>query len=170
MDLAMAGMDGLSAARQLRARPETAVIPIVALSAAVHREAEADLYEVFDAVLHKPITRAELLDCLACWLTSDGGDAELGPEPEALQSPLRLPPALAEGLCALRPPFASINDITAFAATLMLRADETGDAGLGRTAHALRQAAEDFDLPALTRRLEALRRRTGCDDAAKDSR
>jgi two-component system sensor histidine kinase EvgS len=168
MDLAMPGMDGLSATRQLRQWPQTAAVPILAVTAAAVRDNEHKLREAFDAVLRKPFTREELLGHLARWLAGgvaadDHAAADAPPQPAR---PLALPSALRERLCALRPPCASINAIQDFAGELLRQADDAGDAALWRAAEELRRAAERFDLQLLVRRLVALRQRAGCDDLA----
>jgi two-component system cell cycle response regulator DivK len=60
LDMIMPGIDGLEAARQLKADPVTADIPIVAISAAPRR-AEA-LAAGCDRFLAKPLQLDELLD------------------------------------------------------------------------------------------------------------
>lgn len=68
MDISIHGMDGITAARRLRAEAETAAIALVAVTATVTPDADPALRDTFDAVLRKPVSRAELLDCLARWL------------------------------------------------------------------------------------------------------
>jgi signal transduction histidine kinase/ActR/RegA family two-component response regulator len=72
MDLAMPGIDGLEAARRIKADSATAGIPILAVTAAAVRESDAALQQVFERVLHRPFGRAELLAALARWLPRDG--------------------------------------------------------------------------------------------------
>jgi signal transduction histidine kinase/CheY-like chemotaxis protein len=56
LDLAMPGKDGYTAARELRTAPETASIPLVALTALAMRSDEEKAYAAgFDAYLTKPI-------------------------------------------------------------------------------------------------------------------
>jgi len=56
MDIALPGIDGVEAARQLRAAPETAAIPIVALTASVMEADRARFVEAgFAGLIAKPI-------------------------------------------------------------------------------------------------------------------
>jgi CheY-like chemotaxis protein len=56
MDIALPGIDGVEAARQLRAAPETAAIPIVALTASVMETDRARFVDAgFAALIAKPI-------------------------------------------------------------------------------------------------------------------
>jgi signal transduction histidine kinase/CheY-like chemotaxis protein len=66
MDLAMPGKDGYSAARELRASPSTARIPIVALTALAMSGDEQRAYAAgIDAYITKPIDRDKLDEILA---------------------------------------------------------------------------------------------------------
>jgi CheY-like chemotaxis protein len=61
-DLLMPGMDGLQAARALRADARTAMIPIIAATGSTHLISMTDSdSRVFDAVLCKPIAPKRLL-------------------------------------------------------------------------------------------------------------
>lgn len=56
MDIALPGIDGVEAARQLRATPETGAIPIVALTASVMEADRARFVEAgFAGLIAKPI-------------------------------------------------------------------------------------------------------------------
>jgi two-component system, cell cycle response regulator DivK len=56
MDIALPGIDGVEAARRLRAAPETAAIPIVALTASVMETDRARFVEAgFAGLIAKPI-------------------------------------------------------------------------------------------------------------------
>jgi two-component system, cell cycle response regulator DivK len=56
MDIALPGIDGVEAARQIRAVPETAAIPIVALTASVMETDRARFVEAgFAGLIAKPI-------------------------------------------------------------------------------------------------------------------
>lgn len=56
MDLAMPKLDGLQTLERLRANPDTAHIPVVAVTAYYSDELEADVSEAgFDAYFRKPI-------------------------------------------------------------------------------------------------------------------
>jgi len=82
-------------------------------------------------------------------------DAPQSASVEALVS--RLPADLHGQLRALRPPLASINAIECFVESLSARARELDDEGLLRAAAELHEAADVFDLPLLSARLNALR-------------
>ena len=62
IDVMMPGIDGHEVVRRLRARPETAEIPILVLTAAVHdRVAEASAEAGADAHMRKPFSPKELV-------------------------------------------------------------------------------------------------------------
>lgn len=65
MDIRMPGMDGVAAAREIRALPgfEQGATTLIALTADLQLQQQTDLMEQgFDAVLLKPISRARLLE------------------------------------------------------------------------------------------------------------
>jgi two-component system phosphate regulon response regulator PhoB len=65
VDVMMPRMDGHELVRRLRARPETASIPILVLTAAVHdRVAEASADAGADAHMRKPFSPRELVERL----------------------------------------------------------------------------------------------------------
>lgn len=65
MDISLPGMNGDEACRRLRARPETAELPIVAVTAhAIPREAERIRASGVDLLLTKPIDEDALLACV----------------------------------------------------------------------------------------------------------
>jgi CheY-like chemotaxis protein len=62
IDVMMPGVDGHEVVRRLRARPQTAEIPILVLTAAVHdRVAEASAEAGADAHMRKPFSPKELV-------------------------------------------------------------------------------------------------------------
>jgi two-component system sensor histidine kinase/response regulator len=88
MDVHMAGMDGLSAARQIRARPGFARLPIIAVTAQVIvKERAATLAAGMNAHLSKPIDEAVLYATLMDVLATGGGFSltRLGNDPVRLQ-------------------------------------------------------------------------------------
>jgi two-component system sensor histidine kinase/response regulator len=88
MDVHMAGMDGLTAARQIRARPGLVKLPIIALTAQVMvEERGATLAAGMNAHLTKPIDEAVLYRTLIEVLEASGGFslARLGADPVRLQ-------------------------------------------------------------------------------------
>jgi PAS domain S-box-containing protein len=69
MDLAMPKKDGFTAARELKADPETNAIPILALTALAMRSDEEKARQAgFDGYLTKPIDRATLEEAVAAFL------------------------------------------------------------------------------------------------------
>lgn len=65
VDVMMPRMDGHELVRRLRERPETAAIPILVLTAAVHdRVAQASAAAGADAHMRKPFSPRELVDRL----------------------------------------------------------------------------------------------------------
>jgi CheY-like chemotaxis protein len=73
MDMALPGTDGYSLARELRGRPETSQLPILALSAfAMPGDAERALAAGCSDYLTKPIRRAALLERVDALLASPG--------------------------------------------------------------------------------------------------
>ncbi len=67
MDIRMPGMDGVAAAREIRALPgfEQGATTLIALTADLQLQQQTDLMqEGFDAVLLKPISRARLLETI----------------------------------------------------------------------------------------------------------
>jgi CheY-like chemotaxis protein len=88
MDVALPGKDGYDLTRELRARPETANLPILALSAfAMPGDAE----KAFDAgcsdYLTKPVRRQPLLDRVAALLGPGTPPAGAGERPTATTTP-----------------------------------------------------------------------------------
>jgi two-component system cell cycle response regulator DivK len=69
LDIHLPGMDGLTAARQLRADPVTHGIKLLALTAsAMKGDRERILASGFDGYLGKPLPRQELLDAVSAAL------------------------------------------------------------------------------------------------------
>jgi two-component system sensor histidine kinase/response regulator len=88
MDVHMVGLDGLSAARQIRARPRFATLPIIALTAQVMVEERAATKAAgMNAHLTKPIDEAVLYRTLIEVLEASGGFSltRLGDDPVRLQ-------------------------------------------------------------------------------------
>ena len=73
MDLSLPGIDGWEATRRLKARPETAAIPVIALTAHAMRGDEARARACgCDDYLTKPIDEDQLFATLARLLGPDG--------------------------------------------------------------------------------------------------
>ncbi len=85
----------------------------------------------------------------------------LDPSPETLNplpnhADLRLPAALYEQLRALRPPFASINDLEAFGRVLAQEGERREDSTLRELGQLLLRLVEAFDMAGLRQQIEAL--------------
>ena len=164
MDIAMPVLDGLAAARRLKADPGTAGIPIVAVTAAVTEEREQEIRSLFAACLLKPVSGGDLVGTLARYLprAPDSRDATPSTSPEASVSVAggmgtRLSPALHRQLQSLRPPFASLNDIETFARQLDEEGSRTGDSELGALAARIRRQVGDLDIAGLERSISGLK-------------
>jgi len=69
MDLNLPDIDGLEATSRLKAQPELAHIPVIALTAnAMHGDRERCLEAGCDGYIPKPITKSELLNTIAMLL------------------------------------------------------------------------------------------------------
>ncbi|MBC8098406.1 MAG: response regulator [Armatimonadetes bacterium] len=69
MDINLPDIDGISVTVQIKAQPELAHIPIVALTAnAMHGDREHYLKSGCDGYIAKPVTRTELLNMVAHFL------------------------------------------------------------------------------------------------------
>ncbi len=91
MDLRMPDMDGETARQRIKADPESATIPVVAISASSSPTEEAETRQLFDGFMRKPITRDALYDTLQDLLppiprtrgtASPLGDEEPAPPPK----------------------------------------------------------------------------------------
>ncbi|MQX37061.1 PAS domain S-box protein [Roseospira navarrensis] len=72
MDIQMPGMDGLEATRRLRARPDLAGLPVIAMTAhAMAADRERSLASGMNDHVAKPIHPPELFSTLARWLNRD---------------------------------------------------------------------------------------------------
>jgi CheY-like chemotaxis protein len=80
MDIALPGKDGYTLTRELRARPETARLPILAVSSfAMPGDLERAMAAGVSAYLTKPIRRATLLERVNALLAGGAPSAEAAP-------------------------------------------------------------------------------------------
>lgn len=79
MDLRMPGMDGITAIRHLRARPdEKANLPVIVITADAGSSIDADcLAAGANGVLRKPVSMTTLFEAIAGQLAQRGGDSVL---------------------------------------------------------------------------------------------
>lgn len=70
MDINLPDIDGLEATSRIKANPDTATIPVVALTAnAMHGDRERFMASGCDGYLAKPVTKNELLNTVAHFLS-----------------------------------------------------------------------------------------------------
>ena len=175
MDIAMPVLDGLEATRRLKADPETASIPMIAVTASVTPEQETEVRTLCDAYLRKPVSQSMLIATLRRVLPATVHTSHLSPLPqEGREStppplvgggwrkgdkygPVRLPAALYQRLQMLRPPFTSINELEAFGRSLALEGERRENPVLRDLGQLLLRQAEAFDVASLRQRIEALK-------------
>jgi CheY-like chemotaxis protein len=93
-DLLMPNMNGADLVQALRARPSTANLPVVALSASAASAAHRDVaLDGFDAVLTKPVRFSELLECMGgclglTWVCGPRADQTEPPVPGTVSGEL----------------------------------------------------------------------------------
>ena len=72
MDIHLPGMNGIEALKVLRANPDTAAIPVIAVTASVMQQDRKQITEAgFDAYVGKPISLKEFLDAVKVALKED---------------------------------------------------------------------------------------------------
>jgi two-component system sensor histidine kinase EvgS len=163
MDIAMPVLDGLEATRRLKADPATASIPVIAVTASVTPEQEAEAQALCAAYLRKPVSQSMLIVALRRFLphtqTARAAPEALPETPNPLpdHADLRLPAALYKHLQALRPPFASINELEAFGHALTLEGERRENSALRDLGQVLLRQTEAFDVAGLRQRIEALK-------------
>jgi signal transduction histidine kinase/ligand-binding sensor domain-containing protein/DNA-binding NarL/FixJ family response regulator len=139
MDLKMPGMDGFTAAQRLKADATTSKVPLIALTAAVMRESDAQISQVFEGVQEKPLTRQGLTLELARFLPHDVVESETTNEAESSSEPDWAPEDLtAEQLESVQQLIASMLERNGLWETLSttMAMDELEDfaAGVGELA------------------------------------
>ena len=74
MDIQLPGMNGIEALKVLRANPNTAAIPVIAVTASVMQQDRNQITEAgFDGYIGKPINLKEFLDTVKRMLEKGGG-------------------------------------------------------------------------------------------------
>lgn len=68
MDMKMPVMDGYEATTKIKAEPECETIPIVALTATAMKQSEAEIKELCDGYIHKPVSKNEVVEELMKFL------------------------------------------------------------------------------------------------------
>jgi PAS domain S-box-containing protein len=94
MDIKMPIMDGTEALKQLRARPSTRAIPVVALTAFSLQNEQENLLEMgFDAYLSKPVRQEALMQTLYRFLGTHSAPQPENTGPNQAQDMVELPEA-----------------------------------------------------------------------------
>ncbi|HSX62396.1 MAG TPA: ATP-binding protein [Tahibacter sp.] len=155
MDIRMPNLDGVAALERLRADPELAQIPVIAVTASNLLGDESALRKRFDGYVRKPITRELLTAELLRVLPLPGSAPANGAGDDAPREPQALPDVLAELERVERDVWPRLRDslavreTTRLAERLLVLAERCGSAGLERYARRLQSAAAQFDPVAL---------------------
>lgn len=177
MDIQMPVMDGLSAARALRAQDEWRQLPIVAMTAnATHADIEAAFAAGMNAYLAKPLLEDHLWRALAPWLQPRRPSAR-GAEPDKVPAggPARRAPfdarVLEELLTLFDPPSLRtlvehfIRNCDRRIALIRAAVDDKDWTTTGREAHALGGSVGSFGLLQLNDVAQALEDAARAQDA-----
>jgi PAS domain S-box-containing protein len=114
MDINMPEMDGLAATRAIRALPERASLPVIALTAnAFDNDRTACLEAGMNGFVPKPISPQVLQEALLAWLPDPRDDGAIHRPPEP-QAPAARVPATAEERAAASP---MLEELTRLLAT-----------------------------------------------------
>ena len=169
MDIKMPVLDGFTAARRMKANPELQAIPIVALTASVMKESEAEIEALCDAFVRKPVSKGELVRALMPFLdhaTQDGGEVAVGAEagaPDAEEmsdeARARLPELIAElesrtALWEELRATQTINDVEDFARQVQELGEAFGYPPLRVWGERLAVEASTFDMVAMPTTME----------------
>ncbi len=153
LDIRMPRMGGIEAARTLRARPETATMHLVAVSADVLAEREDEIKAAgFDSFVRKPVRAGDLFRCLERLLDTEF--AFTAPEPEPAPPAAAIgghgpAAAIAPGVIARIREAAAIGDVGTLA-EIAAELESAGgpEASVGAE---LDRMARDFELEAIER-------------------
>jgi signal transduction histidine kinase/CheY-like chemotaxis protein/HAMP domain-containing protein len=150
MDLRMPVLDGLSAVRRLRSMPETAGLPVIAMSAGVAmHEPHETLAAGFDAFLPKPVSWPELADLLRMFLQIEWVSAGSPAVPPLTVATTHPPPAVLLPLLEL----ALLGDLSALAeGTDLLEEVHPSYAPFAAQVRQLAERFEEQELLALLKR------------------
>jgi len=175
LDLRMPVMDGVAAARRLRANPVTAHIPIMILTASVRSDEDLLVEQGFaDVFLRKPVRPADFLATIAHLITGaratwkhpqqstresgtppySGGAAPERERPEKSPVPLELARIVDTELREQWKRVTRVKmfpEIEAFASRVEEVADMFGQPSLGNYARQLRAAVRQFDVERVNR-------------------
>jgi signal transduction histidine kinase/DNA-binding response OmpR family regulator len=155
MDVRMPHLDGAAALEQIRADPDLAHTPVIAVTASSLLNEEAQLRERFDGYVRKPITRELLMAELLRVLPPPQTSAAPAPADEAPQQPQAVADVLAELQRIEHDTWPRVRDslavreTTRLAEELLALSARCGSAPLERYARRLQSAAAQFDPAAL---------------------
>ena len=163
MDIQMPELDGNSAARQLKADPETRGIPIIAVTASAEKAELDGPGDLFAGVLVKPFTSEALLEELGKFLPArhaadqpppprGGAAADFSPQALAALSPLvvSLETTLASEWREVNELFA-LDEVVAFARKVAALAEPHGCAQLRQWAEQVVAEAGSFSMDELAK-------------------
>lgn len=159
MDMVMPVLDGLEVTQALKTEPATARIPVIAVTASVTGEREAELRRICDGYLQKPVSQSTLITALRRFLPHSEIAAEIVDTADVSPDhpPLKLPAALYQRLQMLRPPFTSINEMEAFGRLLTQHGEQQQNTALLDAGQRLQHLAEAFDLLGLIQQVAAIK-------------
>ena len=164
LDIRMPLMDGYECRAALHDDPDSAHIPVIALTASVMAEDSHRIRDAhFDGFLRKPVSRAEILEALSRFLPHQAlhettEEAAPGDEPPISEEQLRQLRQTLEVAFAGR--WQKIKDsgdpegIRAFGEDLQQLADETGSGPLRHYGAALCEGIDAFELDRVNRLLD----------------
>jgi len=165
LDYKMPGLGGKEVLEKLRARPETAGIPVVVVTAAVMKDQELDLKNEFSGYLSKPIRREDLLTCLCRFLAHDFQRVNA----PACRLPLsRQALAALEGFGPYQEKYSvaveelvlnqTINDMEDFGQKVLTEAKEMGFCALENWAEELVEMCMVFDMAGVSKLFKELQK------------